>query len=360
MPDYFLIDDTTVLEVRALAIMYDGYPVIDFTMTAGDIIELDIRIEPLGALTKVVDGIEYWVDLPTWIINDASIVSLGGNPGNAVIAHDKMTLEALAPGTTTLIVSVGEIFIECVIRVEDPATDYAETANNAITYELPSNTIFFIGLFTEDWQRPFYYVPDDDVIDLLASYILEAMTGRVERGSYEIIGSGIPMGYHIMHNAILWEVISSGQLVTWDPLSAEYVIIHSAEAVELSVELMRYIGIPPFSPDMIRDIISLEIEKRNTGIDGFYDETITDRAKLAEIEAILTSAEYYASGCPFNDVFVTLTLASGDEILLGMSSDSCSSFFINGQAFSFKVPGNDGYWYSFFTDHLRVAADSDN
>jgi hypothetical protein len=223
-----------------------------------------------------------------------------------------------------------------------------------IITEQPVDDFYVIWFSTVNSTLPVYIVFEEEMkIELTLLLNFELNTAIFSRDSINEIG--IPLGYLVVIDNMQCEVWSNGKLVSLDPNKFEYISWDVPEFVELLHEIMIEIGISQFNPDIIQNIVSIEI-KNNTGIDGFYDVIITDASKIAEIETILSSAvAMYGTACPFNDVFLTLTPATGyDVIFLAMAGDDCNTFFFNGQYFTFKVPRN-GFWYEYFTDHMPTA-----
>jgi len=113
-----------------------------------------------------------------------------------------------------------------------------------------------------------------------------------------------------------------------------------AEAPELTEKILALVrdklGITPFNPSAIQDIVSARLELQFLGDDKKYTQTITDAEVLTDIESMLSGAENYDSGCPFYEAYMTLTLANGEEVLLAVASDSCCTYFVNGQGFDYK------------------------
>jgi hypothetical protein len=227
-----------------------------------------------------------------------------------------------------------------------------------IITEQPVDDFYVIWFSTVNSTLPVYIVFEDWFKSEFTSLLNFELTPDIfSRDSINV--DGIPLGYLVEIDNIQWEVWSNGILVSLDPNQLEYISWDVPEFAKLLHEFMIEIGISQFEPDKIQNIVSVEIVN-NTGVDGFYDVIITDASKLADIETILSSAvAMYGTACSFNDIFLTLTPATGyDVIFFAMAGDSCNAFFFNGQYFTFKVPGN-GFWYEFFTDHLPTAI-SDN
>jgi hypothetical protein len=159
-------------------------------------------------------------------------------------------------------------------------------------------------------------------------------------------GRGVPLGYQIISDNYAWEVWSCGNVVIFNPDNVEspYEAKHLPLAVELAKEIVSNFGIIPFEPSVISDVVSarLDMDINNTQ----YSQTITDSAILASIEGMLSEARHdWTVGCPAG-ALLTLTLATGEEIMMQMAVDSCMVFYVNGQIF--LRSGDNEAFYAYF------------
>ena len=159
----------------------------------------------------------------------------------------------------------------------------------------------------------------------------------------------MPSGFLLFYDGEYWEVWKD-LLVGFDPQKAEHYVLRIPVNVygEL-LAIVESIGVTPFRPSMLTGITSARMDFRDaetdmliqqsvlTGVylaaDVEHTQTITDPNLLAEIEAIFSNAQYQEGGCPFHGLYLTLTLASGKEVIMSLAQDGCDIFFVNGQFF---------------------------
>jgi hypothetical protein len=217
-----------------------------------------------------------------------------------------------------------------------------------ISNEVPNTALYIMCFFTEDHWNPYYYIPDDEFIIEFLSYINEDLPSDEFRLDGSIHAEAYPLGYHIIYDDIQWEVWSSGNIVTHNRDESMFVFIDMPEVVNHLRNLMYDIGIYEFNPSIIRQILSAKTEPLSEGFHDFKEYTLTDETKLNELADMLSAANNsLPMACPIDEVFLIITLLSGEHIKLAMSSDSCNYFFINGQMFTFKIKEN-AYWYEYF------------
>jgi hypothetical protein len=211
---------------------------------------------------------------------------------------------------------------------------YAENDIPGLTYEEPDSGLYILGYMTQDILHPFYYVPDDDVfreIDTLMSAIeIQELSPFWWEGTQPL------RGCYLVHDGTLWEIWSDGYIVSRMTQNGGY-----AKAPELNEKLLTLtrdvLGITQFKPDTIRGIVSAKLDVKFSGDDREYTQTLTDSSALADIEEILSGAVQKDVGaCPFHEAFLTLKLASGEDVLLAMASDSCRQYMVNGLGFDYK------------------------
>ena len=218
-----------------------------------------------------------------------------------------------------------------------------------LLYEQPSGGLYILGNFTEDSLHPFYYVPEDEVISDLTSLITDLNIQELAPGW----GEGLQplLGCYLVCEDTWWEIWNNGIVVSRMSADGGY-----AEAPELTEKILALVcdklGITPFNPSAIQDIVSARLELQFLGDDKKYTQTITDVKVLTDIESMLSGAENYDSGCPFYEAYMTLTLANGEEVLLAVASDSCCTYFVNGQGFNYKPAHLRGKEDSGYNDML--------
>ena len=202
-----------------------------------------------------------------------------------------------------------------------------------LLYEQPSGGLYILGYFTEDSRHPFYYVPEDEVINDFTSLISDLNIQELTPGWRE--GLQPLLGCYLVYEDTWWEIWNSGIVVS--RVSGDGGYAEAPELTEKIVALVRdMLGITPFNPSAIRDIVSARLEFQFLGDDKKYTQTIMDAEALTDIESMLSGAESCDSGCPFYEAYMTLTLANGEEVLLAVASDSCCAYFVNGQGFDYK------------------------
>lgn len=227
------------------------------------------------------------------------------------------------------------------LKHESQALPVENTPIPGLSSEIPSDRLYLFGYFTEDSLNPFYYVPEEEIKNELA-----ALIDGLKMTSIDSVGqlAGKRMGYSLMCDGVWWEIWSNGVLTSNVKFengeqirSDKFTYADAPKIFEGIQTLMRNkLGIVPFEPRLINGIVSAKLDAQFMRTDKKYTQMITDAKALSDIEEMLSNAVNTDAGCPFNEAYLTLTLANGNEILLAIASDSCPTFFVNGQGFDYK------------------------
>jgi len=236
--------------------------------------------------------------------------------------------------------------------MSEPGQDAASVSRHAaipgLLSEEPSGGLYILVYFTQCdsssacCPQPFYYVPEKDVQMELAS-LMGGLPKKKLDLPLRFNENWARLGYSVVSDGVHWDVWSNGVLVssmendgdTW--AVSDEVYVDAPELVGRIQALVRErLGIVPFEPKTVRGIVSARLDVQFAGAKEKYTQTVTDTAALADIEAMLSGAVPEDTGCPFAEAYMTLTLESGEEVLLAMASDSCCAFFVNGQIFNYK------------------------
>jgi hypothetical protein len=274
------------------------------------------------------------------------IVACGYDETTLPEYHSEGTNKSTNAGENTL---PNDDLSSTMIEEDEDIEVVEETTNNLFSTEIPNDELFIMFFFTENHHIPSYFIPNEEFITEFLSYINEDLPTE----EYQLDGSlsteAYPLGYYIVHNDVEWEAWSSGNIVTLNPNEFIFVSIDMPDVVNHLRNIMNDIGIAAFNPSIFRNgIVSVKTEPLSAGIHDFSEYTLADETKLTELATILLVAENtFPTACPFNKVFLTITLINGEHIKLAMASDDCNVFFINGQMFTFKINENE-YWYEYF------------
>jgi len=202
--------------------------------------------------------------------------------------------------------------------------------------DISNSKIYISGFFTENSLKPFYYVPDDDVQDKLISQF-KNLNARIDETKDFWLFEKFPLGYHVIFDGVSWELWTDGIFIRNEE-SESGIVRMRADAMDLAEDIMSLLeenlGILRFEPKMIKSIVSAKLELFKDG--QHHEQIVADSDTLAIIEDLLSNASDDISGCPFNVTYLTLTLATGKEIVLAMASDGCPTYYNNGRIFNYK------------------------
>ena len=271
-----------------------------------------------------------------------SLIAGCTNYTNAVLSGDQscdvqseIASEAVFPTPTAVNSEAGNL------NTDTTAAAISEDSIPGLSYgnNVPDSDFFISGTFTEDSLKPFHYVPDENTKDKFINQFRK-LNAQIDE-SKEFFGFTVfPMWYSIVCDGVLWELWSDGILIRNEESESGTVRMR-ADAPELtdSIQslLSEKLGIVPFEPHMIKNIVSAKLELIMD--DQHYEQTVVDLEVLAAIEDLLSSASQADTGCPFNEAYLTLKLAGGNELFLAMSTDDCTTYYVNGRSF-YYTPKN--------------------
>ena len=177
-------------------------------------------------------------------------------------------------------------------------------------------------------------MPDDDVVTELTVLLNEMDVMELTRFWWQ--GYQPLLGGYLVYDGIWWEIWSEGLIVSRLATDGGYAV--TPELNETIQTVMRdALGITLFEPVTIKDIVSAKLDVQFQGSVQNYSQTVTGVNALSNIEILLSDAtRTEMGGCPFYEAYMTLKLASGEEIQLAMASDSCCQFMVDGQGFDYK------------------------
>ena len=185
--------------------------------------------------------------------------------------------------------------------------------------------------FTENAHGEWYYVPDDTgvqtaLISRLQGIETQPLTPMWWEGAQ-------PLGYGIVYDGKRWELWTGNTLVS----HMDYVRATAPEICGAVEQIVKdKLGITPFDPGGIKGIVSARLDVQFYGTEKQYTQTVTDPQALAEMEALLSDAVHSDAGCPFREGYLTMTLESGETVLLAMGTDSCTTYYVNGMMFDYR------------------------
>jgi len=207
-----------------------------------------------------------------------------------------------------------------------------------LTYIQPLNGICIRGYFTQDMENPFYYVPDEQTVSELISMVSNLKPVELTPMWWKDMKCEPMMGYDLVCGDVWWVIWSNGIVVEYGSEKPGCVV--APELTEKVQALARdKLGTTPFDPHIIKNVASARMDFQYYNDDVKHTQTITDTAILADMESIMSNAGNVngLTACPFNEAFLTLTLANGEEILLAIASDSCPVYVVNGQEFDYRT-----------------------
>ena len=210
------------------------------------------------------------------------------------------------------------------------------TSIPGLSYIEPTKNTYFLGFFTHDVRRPFYYMPDDEVINDLISLINEINFQDETPMWWQ--GHDRLLGCYLVHENVYYETWSNGIVVALSTIApySSYAVAPELNG-KIQFVLQNALNITPFEPESIKDIISARLDLKFIRSPRRYTQTITDITALSDIESMLSGAGRDGmSSCPFYEAFLTLTLADGENIFLALASDSCCQYMVNGMCFNYK------------------------
>ena len=218
-----------------------------------------------------------------------------------------------------------------------------------LTYEQPTDGVYIRGYFTKDIIHPYYYVPDEKTVNEILNIINNLETTELTPKWWEGKQTEPMLGYDLVYGDMWYVIWSNGIVVAYGNENPGYSV--APELTEKLQSIVREnLGIAPFDPGSIKNVAAARLDFQVLNGDLKYTQTVTEPAALAHIESAFSKAGNVngLTACSFNEAYLTLTLAGGEEILLAIASDSCPMYVVNGQEFDYRPAElrgkEDGGW----------------
>ena len=191
-----------------------------------------------------------------------------------------------------------------------------------------------------------WYYPAEETRAMLGAYIDGFSLKRVD---FETIAAHPFSGLVVCRDDVEYYIHSDGFVEAFSlSLPSRSVAEGQTAFCELALSTAREkLGLSYFfDPATITDVVSATyayqyFDLANGGSDKTIagSQTIAEPEKLEALCALLRGAEQTSAGCPFQNL-LTLTKSDGTAITIAVATDSCATFFVNGQCFNYKSRQN--------------------
>lgn len=151
------------------------------------------------------------------------------------------------------------------------------------------------------------------------------------------------LGILINYRGSSWKLYSDGKLLNVE--DGLYLETNQPLCDMVLSILEEDLDIVPYNPKALNNIESATLLIKDSGTgEALCRKEVTDETLLADLLKMLTRADnfgFMGAGCPFSEYFLIIKVDEQTTLEFAMASDSCYTFFINGQYFDYH--GTDEY-----------------